>query len=243
MNGTQIEQVRNEVMPIPDQAKMIVVRDQGTLSIANQFFLDIKALRKKIDDVFTPIIQAAHKTHQEAIAQRKKVEEPLIIAEQYLNKQVTTYHQEIEKKRREEEEIARQKAIKEEMERRKQEEEDRLAQATALDEAGAHEEAEALVNETIEENSRPIDVYTPPPETPKVELEGATVKTFWHAEVVDVMKLIKAVANGQAPSNCLIPDMTVLNGLARSLKGQMNYPGVRAVSSSSMSATGKKRAA
>ena len=236
----QVEIVRQQVVPIPLQAKMIVVTDQQTLTQANDFFLTIKALRKRIAETFDPIISAAHKTHQEAITQRKLVEEPLIIAEKYLNGQVTAYHQEVEKKRREEEEIARQKAIKEEMERRKKEEEDRLAQAVALEEVGAVEEAQAIVDEVIEENAKPVEVYTPPPETPKVELEGASVKTYWKCEVTDFMKLVKAVANGQAPSNCLEANMTVLNGLARSLKSEMRYPGVKAVSSSSMVATGRK---
>ena len=91
---SQVEVVRQEILPIPEEAKRIIIKDQTSLARANLLFLQIKILRKKIDDTFSPIIQAAHKTHQEAIAQRKLVEEPLIIAEKYLNGQVTDYKRE-----------------------------------------------------------------------------------------------------------------------------------------------------
>ena len=239
----EIEVVTKEVLSVPDRANLIIVKDQVSLTAANQVFLDIKGLRKKIEDTFSPIISAAHRTHQEAIAQRKKIEEPLIVAERYLNGQVTSYHQEIEKKRREEEEIARQEAVKAEMARRKAEEDDRIRQAAELEAAGATEEAEALVNETVEENQKPIEVYIPPPPTPKVELEGATVKTYWQAEVTDLRALCRAVADGKAAIACVEPNMTVLNAQARTLKKEMAIPGVRAVPTSSLSSTGKRRAA
>ena len=239
----EIEVVTKEVLSVPDRANLIIVKDQVSLTAANQVFLDIKGLRKKIEDTFSPIISAAHRTHQEAIAQRKKIEEPLIVAEKYLNGQVTAYHQEIEKKRREEEEIARQEAVKAEMARRKAEEDDRIRQAAELEAAGATEEAEALVNETVEENQKPIEVYIPPPPTPKVELEGATVKTYWQAEVTDLRALCRAVADGKAAIACVEPNMTVLNAQARALKKEMAIPGVRAVSTSSMASTGKRKAA
>jgi dGTP triphosphohydrolase len=208
-----------------------VVRDQPSLSKANDFYLVIKGLRKKIADTFDPIIYKAHAAHKEALTQKSLIEASLVTAEKYLNGQVTAYHQEIEKKRREEEEIARQKAIKEEMERRKAEEEARIAQAAELEAAGATEEAEALMVETIEENEKPMEVYIPPPTTQKVDFS---------ARVVDMKKLIKAVAEGRAPVNCLEANATVLNGLARSLKREMKIDGVELVEIASMAATGRK---
>ena len=239
----EIEVVQKEVLPIPDQAKMIVVRDQPSLSKANDFFLTIKALRKKIAQTFDPIISAAHRTHQEAIEQRRKVEEPLVMAEKYLKGQVTAYHQEVERKRAEEAEIARQEAIKAEMARRKAEEEARLAQAAELESAGAKEEAEALVAETVEENQKPIEVYVPPPATPKAEIQGATVKTYWQAELTDLKALCKAVSDGKAPLNTIEANMTVLNQMARALKKELAIPGVRAVSTASMASTGRRNVA
>jgi len=239
----EIEVVQAEVLPIPEQAKMIVVRDQPSLSKANEFFLTIKALRAKIAATFDPIIKKAHAAHKEALDQKAIIEAPLVTAEKYLNGQVTAYHQEVEKKRREEQEILRQEAVKAEMARRKAEEDERTRQAAELEAAGATEEAEALVVETVEESQKPIEVYVSPVATPKAELEGATVKTYWLAEVTNLRDLCHAVADGKAPLACIEPNMTVLNAQARALKKEMAIPGVRAVSTSSMASTGKRRAA
>jgi hypothetical protein len=230
----------DEVMPIPQRARLIVVSDQRSLEDANLMFLDIKALRKKIADTFDPIIAAAHKAHSEAIAQRKLVEEPLIVAERWLNGQVTDYKREQDRIRAEEEERLRQEAIKAVAFQRLQEETERLAEAAALEAAGAKEEAEALVAEAIEEREKPIEAYVPPPAAPKVELEGAAVKTYWRAEVTDLKALCRAIVEGTCPVSYVEPNMTVLNMQARALKKEMVIPGVRAVSATSMAATGRK---
>lgn len=238
----EIETVKSEVLPISDQAKMIVVNSLSTLAQANDFFLTIKALRKKIADTFDPIIKKAHEAHREALNQKALVEAPLVTAERYLNEQVTAYKRWVDVRRREEEERLRQEAIKAEMERRKQEEEQRLAEAAVLESAGAKEEAEALIAETLEENQKPVEVYVQA-ETPKVELEGATVKTYWQAEVTDLRALCRAIAEGKASLNCIEPNMTVLNQMARALRKELAIPGVKAVSTSSMASTGKRKAA
>jgi len=239
----EIELIQEKVMPIPEQAKMIVVRDQPSLSMANDFYLTIRALRKEVDSTFDPIIKKSHEAHKEALNQKAKYEAPLLMAEKYLNGQVTAYHQEIEKKRREEAELARQKAIKEEMERRKAEEEARIAQAAELEAVGATEEANSLIQEAVDDTQKPLEVYVPPPTTQKVELEGASIKTYWQAEVTDLRALCRAVADGKTAIACVEPNMTVLNAQARALKKEMAIPGVRAVPTSSMASTGKRRAA
>jgi hypothetical protein len=108
----EIETIRQEVMPIPDQAKMIIVKDAGSLSRANEFFLIIKALRKKISETCDPVIKKTNEAHKEAIKLKGLVEAPLIVAEQYLNTQVTAYKREQDRLRKEEEERLRQQAIK-----------------------------------------------------------------------------------------------------------------------------------
>jgi hypothetical protein len=236
---SQVELVRQEVIPIPEQAKMIVVRDQVSLQKANLFFLDIKALRKKIADVFDPIISKAHAAHAEALAQKKEAEAPLILAEKYLNSQVTDYKREVDRLRAEEEERLRQKAIKEEAERRKKAEEEALKMAAKLEKLGAQEEAGMLLADAIEEAARPMEVYIPPPTTSKVELQGMTVKEYWHAEVYDLRALCKAIGEGKCPAGYVKPYMAPLNDLATHLKREMNIPGVRAISESKSAATGK----
>jgi hypothetical protein len=236
-----VEVVKQEVLPISDQAKMIMVKDQASLQKANMFFLDIKALRKKIAEVFNPIISKAHAAHQEALKQKADAEAPLILAEKYLNGQVTDYKREQDRIRAEEEERNRLEAIRIEAERRQKEEDERLAKAAELEASGAKEEAEAVIQEAIEEKEKPIEPYIPPPSTPKVELNGATVKTYWHAEVTDLRALCKAIGDGSQPTAYVEAKMPVLNTLATRLKKELNIPGVKAVSTTSMAATGKNK--
>jgi len=247
----EIETVQKEVMPISEQARMISVIDHPTLVKANDFFLVIRQMRKKIEDVFSPIIEAAKETKRkadatraEAVRQQEKIEEPLLRAEAYLNSQITDYKREQDRIRAEEEERNRQKAIKEEMERRKKEEDQRLKEAAKLEKAGAKEEAEALIQETIEAQEEPIQVYVAPPSTPKVELDGIATVTTWHAEITDLKALCLAVGQGKCPvayvePETLLKNHPALNKQAISLKGEMRIPGCKSVSETKSRPTGR----
>jgi len=242
----EIEQIKAKAITFPDQAKAIVVRDQKSLGLANQFFLNIRALRKEIASYFDPIIEAAKEakrkadhTRAEAVSQKERAEAPLVVAEAYLNEQITDYKWEQDRIRAEEEEKNRLEAIKIEAERRQKEEDDRLAQAAELEAVGATEEAEALVNEAIEEKEKPLEVYVPPPATPKVELNGMTMVTNWHAEVVSLKELCLAVGQGKCPLAYVEANMPTLNTLAVRLKKEMNIPGVKAVSETKSRPTGR----
>ncbi len=242
----EIETVKQEVTPVSDQALMIRVQDQPTLTKANDMFLVLRQMRKKIGDVFDPIISAAKEAKRkaddaraEAVRQKDKIEEPLIRAEAYLNGQITDYKREQDRLREAEQEKLRQAAIKEEMERRRKEEDLRMKQADALEKAGAKEEAEALIQETIEAQEEPIQVYVPPPSTPKVTLDGMATVTTWHAEVTSLKDLCLAVGQGKCPLAYVDANLPALNKQAISLKGEMKIPGVKPVSETKSRPTGR----
>ena len=242
----QIEQVKYEVLPISETARAIIVKDQQSLQNANQAFLDIRQMRKKIGDVFDPIIEAAKEakrkadlTRAEAVRQKEKIEEPLLRAEAYLNGQITDYKRVQDKIRAEKEEFFRQKAIREEMERRDKEERLRMKQAAALEKAGAFEEADALIEQAVEDSLKPVEVYIPPPATPRVELNGMATVTTWHAEVVNPRELFLAIGQGRCPLAYGDPNMPALNKQAISLKAEMRIPGVKAVSETKSRPTGR----
>ena len=236
---TGVDQISTEALTVQDQAKRLLVKDQETMQQGNNWFLIIRGLRKKIDDTFDPIISKAHEAHKEAINQKKKIEEPLIIASNWLNVQMSVYKQEQDRIRREEEERLRQIAIRKEMERRKTEEKRRMEEAAALEQAGAKEEAEQVMAEVLQEIEAPIIVAPPPPTIPKVELKGMASKTYWEANVFDLMALVKAIAKGEQPLNYVEAAKTPLNKQAQSLHENMKIPGVRATSRSSMAGTGR----
>ena len=72
----------------------------------------------------------------------------------------------------------------------------------------------------------------------KPDVSGVAFRTTWHAEVLDLELLVLACATGKAPLALLLPNMVTLNAQARSLKKEMNIPGVRAVPDEGVAARG-----
>jgi len=232
----EIEETRSKFLTMALSTK---VSDQKTLTFANELFLEADANIKAVDEKLDPKRELAYRAYQEWLKLIKELKEPYLKGKTYINNQIVIYKKEQDRIRDEEMERQRQEAIKIEMDRRWKEEEDRISQAIALEEVGAHEEAESLISETIEDKEKPIEVYTAPASTPKVILTGATVKEYWHAEVTDLRALCKAIGEGKYPTAYVKANMGPLNDQARDLKKEFNIPGVKAVSMSSMAATGR----
>lgn len=57
---------------------------------------------------------------------------------------------------------------------------------------------------------------------------GTFTRKVWKAEVVDLIALVKAVADGKVPITAIEANATFLNTQARAMRTTMNYPGVRA---------------
>ena len=226
----EIESISKEVMSIPEEARLIIVKNPILLAKANAFFLVIRGLRDKINLTFDPIISKAHETHKEAIAQKKKVEEPLVIAESWLNGQITHYKIEQDRILKEEEERLRQKAVEEEMARRKLEEDQRLAEAAALETMGAKDQAEQIMAEILQVNEAPVIVQTPQVAISRVELKGMAMQTNWKFEII---------SEGLIPREYLTPDLTKIGGVVRALKDKTNIPGVRVYPETKSKSTGR----
>src|SRR3972149_302786 len=97
-----IEQLTSAVATWPDRARMLVIHDQASYEGAAVLLREIKGLRGGIEATFGPIVAKAHATHREALAQRKKHEAPLEIAERSLKIGMGSYAAEQERKAREE---------------------------------------------------------------------------------------------------------------------------------------------
>lgn len=117
-----------------------------------------------------------------------------------------------QERRRREAEAAAQEAARKERERLERE-------AAKLAAKGRAEKAEAVLS-IAEQMPTPV-VAAPAP-----KVSGISMRVRYSARVTDKMALIKAVAEGRVPDNVLEPNMTALNGLARSLKEHLAYPGV-----------------
>lgn len=206
-------ELEGQALTWPERAREVSIATEADYEAAAELLTAIKALRGKIAESYDPIIKAAHRAHKEAVSAKKKVEEPLAEAEREIKGRMAAWYEEQERQRREE-----QRRLEEEARRR--EEDERLAEAEALEAAGDSDGAERALSE-----ESPVLATAPAPPPPRAK--GVAMRETWSAEVVDLMALVRAVADGTAPATLVQANTTALNGMARSLRGDMKVPGVR----------------
>lgn len=194
--------LEERALSVPDRAKALKVIDSDSWVRASGMLGVIKDLRKEIDDTLDPVVRKAHDAHKAAVSAKKKVEAPLVEAEAYLRGDMARYKREVD---------AANAAARREAEAERQREVASLEQRGDLPAADAVRMAPVVV-----------EAEEPP-------ASGVDTRSIWRAEVSDKMALIRAVAEGRVPEAVLAVDAKVLGSLARSLKGALNYPGVRVV--------------
>jgi hypothetical protein len=247
----EIDEVEHQSLTIPEQARSLQITDGESYEKAGGFWKEIRTMRKKVADTFDPLVRQAHELHRDTLAKKNEIDKPLEEAERRVKSLMSTYDAEQERLRREEEERLRKQA-EEEAERKRQEElaileaeqkaeEERLLAAAAEMEANgnkaqaeellqvAEERAEETAQAVAEIQAAPVHVapVVVPKATPKLS-GGPVYQERWYATVTDIKTLCKAVAEGKASPECVLPNMPVLNKLAVALKRSMNVPGVRA---------------
>lgn len=189
---------------ITERAKGLRIVTADDYRLGADYLREINGLRKEINATFDPIIEANHKAHKESLAQKKRHEEPLVVAERAIRGALAAYDSEQDRIKREEERRLQEAA-------RKEEEERRLQEAVELEQSGDKAQAEAVIA---------APVYVAPvvlaKETPKVE--GVSFRETWRFEIVDETKI---------PREYLTADEKKIGGVVRALKGAANIPGVR----------------
>lgn len=220
-----VQELENQALSFPDRAKALTIKTDAQYVEASEMLKAIKGLRAEVDATFDPIISKAHEAHKEAIAQKRKVDAPFVEAEGILKPRIAAYLAEQDRIRKEEE-MRQQKLAQEEAERQQ------LADASLLDDIGET----ALANEMLKDKP-----YVPPVVLPRTtpKVTGISQRETWSATVTSLMDLVKAVAAGKAPIQCLQANTVFLNQQARSMKQALNWPGVRAVSDSNIAASRK----
>ena len=171
----RIEQIKKDALGFPAQARTLIVHDERTCALANDFILEMKEMMAEVGGSYDPIISHAK-------AEKKKYSDPLKEAQQIARTHVTSYLEdqaEIQRK-------AEEKAREEEQERQKKEN-DALERAKKYQDQGMEEEADAI----IEDIPLPAQVPEPPPPKPA----GLSLK-----RIVDTEKINHFVATtkGQA---------------------------------------------
>ena len=93
----------------------------------------------------------------------------------------------------------------------------------------AGQEAAVVADVVVEEAQKKVEKAAAPAKVAVTRGRESSViitKT-WRAEVVDILDLVKAVADGKLPTHVLEPNMTALNDMARELKDEGTVNGVR----------------
>lgn len=237
--AVEAQEIKREASELVNQAHSMAVRNAADFEAAGKILVAIKRVRKAISDTFDPIREKAHAAWKEVIAQQKKHDDPLEVAEKLLGRVMGQFQAEAEAERqrliREEQkrldEERRQAQVKADAERATQlkaDEDARLAHAIALEAEGKKAEAARVLN-------APPPPPPPPPAQPKQvsayihhapKAAGVSFRDNWKARVVDKEALVKACAAGTQPLTLLTPDQKVLDGIAKALKGEARIPGV-----------------
>lgn len=188
------------------------VTDQGSYDLAQEFNKAAYEGKKKFHEWFDPIDEASKKQRQATIAQGKKIDEPFDYVIKTTGSKCAAWMRAEKAKADELRRVAEEAA-------RKEAEDAQIRAAEALQKEGLAAAAEAVLD-------APVVV-------PKVEVaapekaDGVSYRDQWGAECVDLMALVKAVAEGKAPLYFLQANSTALNTWARNSKGTENVPGVR----------------
>lgn len=200
------EVVKSEALTMPQRAQAISkITTHDEYAQAGSLLVQIKTMRKRIKDVFGPIVEAAFSAHKVAKGKQNEAEAPLDLAENHLKRMIGAYNEEQDRIRQEQQRAAEAAA-------RKAEEDRMLAEAQAAEAAGEKEEAQAIIEQPVQAPVVIVQSTTP-------KLEGVSFRENWTFQITDETKI---------PREYLIVDTKKIGAIVKAMKGQAAIPGVRA---------------
>jgi hypothetical protein len=221
--------ITSEALTWPARARELDVVDPASYTRAGEWLLGVRALRQRIAAHYDPKIEAwkeakrhADKERATLVNEHQQAEAPLVEAEGVLAGALRAYDDAAEEARRLEEERLQAEA-------QAAEEQRVIETAAALETVAAEVGDETLREQAHEMIAAPVVAPTVHVASSTPAVSGISHRTTWHAEVTDIKALCRAIADGTQPATLVTANMTVLNGLARSLKNALTVPGVRAV--------------
>jgi len=156
------------------------IKDQHSYELAGEALLRIKERRNRWRDFIDPLVKSAKEAHNQAVAKRREIDEPLRKAEEDILKPALSRWD-----------------MKQTEERKKKEQE-------MKDQVG-------------------FDVILPE----QKRVDGITYRDHYVADITDKKALIKAIVEGRVPEEAVIPNMPLINNMAKSFKSGLNWPGVK----------------
>lgn len=200
------EVVKSEALTMPQRAQVISkITTHDEYAQAGSLLVQIKTMRKRIADVFGPIVQAAFAAHKVAKGKQTEAEAPLDLAEGHLKRLICNYNEEQDRIRQEQQRQAEASA-------RKAEEDRILSEAHAAEAAGDKEEAQAIIEQPVQAPVVVVKSTTP-------KLEGVSFRDNWTFQITDE----KAI-----PREYLMVNEQAIRAVVKAMKGGTNIPGIRA---------------
>jgi uncharacterized protein len=216
------EQIKFDALALVDNVNALVVRTQADLTVAADYLVAIKTLRKRVEAEFDPGIQEAFQHHRTLVAQKRKWTEPLDKAEATVKPKVTAFLEEQDRIRlaAEREAWIQKKAL------------ERTAEAASdkatelINNGDLDEAAKVMEDANVKVQATPLVVVPPKPVAPAV-----TMRETWDYEVVDL---------GAVPREYLVLNDKLVGALVSKLHDQFNVAGIRVFSTKGVSVrTGK----
>lgn len=218
-----IEHLHEDIESLGSEADLVIAC-QADYQRATAFLLDVKARAKDLDELRRSITRPMDEAKRRVMDLFRPIEATLSNLETRGKRAILTYEQAEERKRREEERRLREAAEAERL---------KLEKAAArAEKMGKAETAEILREQAETVATAPVVLA----ETKRPS--GISMRETWSAEVTDLIALARGVAEGTVPPAAIQPNMPMLNQTARALRGALNWPGVRAVSSQNVAAGG-----
>lgn len=215
--NTNMINVEAEALTVRSGLTGLAIVDQETYNKTVEARVKAKEWLKGAEEYFDGLVKPAYASYKNLLDAKKKVLEPVEATIKSINNSLVAWDQEQERIRREAIRVAEEAA-------RVKAEEERLAQAVALEAAGAPAD---VVEEFI---SAELVVTAPVEVEPTYEKgTGITYRTTYSGEVTDMKAFIKAVAKNPALLGLVQVNGPALNAMARSMKETLNIPGVKLV--------------
>ncbi len=201
-------------LSIRSKIDALEVVDQGSYDLANAYNKQAFEGKKAFHAWFDPIDEASKKQRQATIAQGKKIDEPFDYVIKVTGSKASAWMRAEQAKADEARRIAEEAA-------RKAAEDAQIKAAEELQAEGLTNAAEAILD-------APVVIQKIVVEEPE-KAEGVYYTDRFSAECVDLMALVKSVAEGKTPICYLKADDVALNGWARATKGSEAIPGVKLI--------------
>ena len=230
----QVTALEQQSTSLTTDALALVVTDHASYESAGEFLRAIATYIRRVGDVLDPIVEANHRAHKVAVAQRDALLKPAMGAKRVLGDRMAAWDQTQAEQRRAAEQVAQrerqrlERAAYEQAEgeqrRLQAEAEDRrLAEAAAMEARGDGAAAVRLLDAPLPVPTvAPAPVFVPapvPPAPPKAE--GVSYREVYEFEVVDAALV---------PREYWMIDEKKIGGVVRALRAATHIPGVRAFS-------------